>query len=195
MNEMEFSWRMVATLVWPVVVLAGLIIYRKWITERLTGLTFRFGSVEVALNAKVNTTAQDIGTALSHMEPAPYDEMANLVYLMPKVSKNIRKGIQAAFDKVCEALKKYYPDLGGIPRSQIPQKMDELVDNGQLDEDVASSVTKLYQLLGMQEWRSDRAGDTRGYAFLMLAEGAIPGIMRSAKVHGEGPFGPRTPTS
>jgi hypothetical protein len=103
MNEMEFSWRMVATLVWPVVVLVGLIVYRKWITERLTGLTLRFGSVEVALNAKVDRTAHDIGTALSHMEPAPYDEMASLVYLMPKVSKNIKKGIQAAFDKVCEA--------------------------------------------------------------------------------------------
>jgi hypothetical protein len=129
------------------------------------------------------------------MEPAPYDEMASLVYLMPKVSKNIKKGIQAAFDKVCEALKKYYPDLGGVPRSQIPQKMNELVDNGRLDEDVASSVTKLHELLGMQEWRSDRAGDTRGYAFLMLAEGAIQGIMRRAQVHDEGPFSKRTPTS
>jgi len=113
---------------------------------------------------------------------------------MPVVSKNMGEGIQAAFDRVCEALKKYYPQFCGIPRSQIPQKMDELVKKGHLHKDVASSVTKLYQLLGMREWNSDRAGDTRGYAFLMLAEGAIQGIMRSAKVHREGPFRPSAPT-
>jgi len=48
MSEMEFSWRMVATLAWPLVVLAGLIVYRKWITETLTSLRFKFGSVEAA---------------------------------------------------------------------------------------------------------------------------------------------------
>ena len=72
--------------------------------------------------------------------------------------------------------------------------MDKLVKEERLHKDVASSVTKLYELLGMREWNSDRAGDRRGYAFLMLAEGAIQGIIRSAKAHNEGPFGPSTPT-
>lgn len=36
----------------------------------------------------------------------------------------------------------------------------------------------------MPEWQKDQKGDTRGYAFLMLAEGAIHGILRSAKARG-----------
>jgi hypothetical protein len=35
---MEFTWRMAGTLIWPAVVLAGLIAYRPWITEKLESL-------------------------------------------------------------------------------------------------------------------------------------------------------------
>lgn len=49
-----------------------------------------------------------------------------------------------------------------------------------MEPDVALSVRQLYELLIMPEWQKDQAGDTRGYAFLMLAEGAIHGILRSA---------------
>ena len=92
MSEMEFSWRMVATLVWPLVVLTGLIVYRKWITKTLTSLTFKFGSVEVALNTKVDTTGQDIATALLEMkERTADDEIASLVDLMPVVCRNMGK--------------------------------------------------------------------------------------------------------
>ena len=184
MNGMEFSWRMVATLVWPLVVLAGLIVYRKWITHTLTSLTLKFGSVEVALNTKVDTTGQDIANAV--MNPnmpqlAADAESASMVDLMPVVNKNIGEGIQAAFNRVTEVLKENYPKLGEVPPSQILQEMDKLANKGQLDKGVASSVTKLSELLGMREWSSDRAGDTRGYAFLMLAEGAIQGIIRSSE--------------
>jgi hypothetical protein len=90
----------------------------------------------------------------------------------------------AAFDLVHQALKENYPQLRRVPRSQIPQALEGLVDSGLLDKDVALSVKQLYELLAMPEWNSDRAGDTRGYAFLMLAEGAIHGIIRSAQAHG-----------
>jgi hypothetical protein len=59
--------------------------------------------------------------------------------------------------------------------------MQALVDKGEMEPDVALSVTQLYELLEMPEWQKDQAGDTRGYAFLMLAEGAIHGILRSAQ--------------
>lgn len=179
---------MVATLAWPLVVLAGLIVYRKWITETLMSLRFKFGSAEVELSAKVDTTGQDIASALSEMSQPPADGKipTSLVDLIPVVTKNRRKGIHAAFDLVNQALKENYPDLRCALRSQIPQAMEDLVDRGLLDKDVASSVQQLYELLGMPEWNSDRAGDTRGYAFLMLAEGTIQGIIRSAQKHSVG---------
>jgi hypothetical protein len=37
-SHMEFTWRMVGTLIWPAAVLAGLIAYRPWITEKLESL-------------------------------------------------------------------------------------------------------------------------------------------------------------
>ena len=191
MSGMEFSWRMVAALAWPLVVLAVLIVYRKWITEKLTSLTFKFGSVEIALNTKVDTTGKSIASALWRMRRTSADgETPSLVDLMPTINRNIEKGIQAAFDRVQEALEKYYPQSRWVPPSQISQTADDLKNNGLLDKDVAASVTRLYELLEMPEWNSDRAGDTRGYAFLMLAEGAIQGIIRSAKVHSQGPFAP-----
>jgi hypothetical protein len=33
-DGMEFTWRMVGTLAWPIVVVVALIIYRKWIIAR-----------------------------------------------------------------------------------------------------------------------------------------------------------------
>jgi hypothetical protein len=186
MSGMEFSWRMVATLAWPLVVLAVLIVYRKWITQTFTSLKFKFGSVEAELNSKVDTTGREIASALSEM-PQPIEEgevPTSLVDLMPVVNRNRGDGIQDAFDLVHQALKENYPQLRRVPRSQIPQAVEGLASDGLLDKDVALSVKQLYELLGMPEWNSDRAGDTRGYAFLMLAEGAIHGIIRSAQAHG-----------
>jgi hypothetical protein len=186
MSGMEFSWRMVATLAWPLVVLAVLIIYRKWITETFTSLRFRFGAVEAELDSKVDATGRDIASALSEM-PQPIAEgeiPTSLVDLMPVVNRNRGDGIQAAFDVVHQALKANYPQLRRVPRSQIPQAVEGLVGSGLLEKDVGLSVSQLYELLGMPEWNADRTGDTRGYAFLMLAEGAIHGIIRSAQAHG-----------
>ena len=56
-----------------------------------------------------------------------------------------------------------------------------------MEPDVALSVKQLYELLVMPEWQQDQVGDTRGYAFLMLAEGAIHGILRSAQERGTTP--------
>jgi hypothetical protein len=189
MSGMEFAWRMVATLVWPLVILVILIVYRKWITGTLTSLRLRVGTVEAELNTKVDTTGRDIASALSEM-PRPIADgeiPASLVDLMPLVSKDRSDGMRAAFDLVHQALKENYPQLRRIPPSQLARAMQGLVDSELLDADVALSVEQLYELLEMPEWKSDPAGDTRGYAFLMLAEGAIHGILRSAQAHGAAP--------
>ena len=63
----------------------------------------------------------------------------------------------------------------------MPQAMQSLVDKREMEPNVAASVRQPQELLEMPEWNSDRVGDTRGYAFLMLAEGAIHEILRTAQ--------------
>jgi hypothetical protein len=187
MNGMEFTWRMFGTLAWPAVVVVGLVVYRKWITEKLTSLKFKLGLAEVELGVKVDKTGQDIASLLIGMPgQSSEDNMPmSLVDLMADVNKNRRNGIRKAFDQVRLVLNEYYPRLRRVGHDQLPEAMQDLVDRRLMDADVAESVTQLYELLKMPEWNSDNVGDTRGYAFLMLAEGVIHGIMRSAESHSE----------
>jgi hypothetical protein len=185
MNNMEFTWRMVGTLIWPVVVLAGLIAYRPWITERLESLRVKAGGFEgevKVLNAKVDTIGRDISTTLSEM-PQPTAEgqiPTSLVDFIPVVTRNRGQGLQTAFDQVLKALRDTYPQLRRVRPSQLTHVMQTLVDKREMDAGVAASVRQLQELLEMPEWSSDQVGDTRGYAFLMLAEGAIHEILRTA---------------
>jgi len=185
---MEFSWRMATTLAWPVVVLVGVVVFRKWIIQTLSKLRVKVGSVEFELNTKVEKTGQDIALALSAMpvEPAEGEIPTSLVDLLPMVSQNRDRSIRTAFRIVRRALDRYYPQLSSMGSAQLKDAVLDLADKGQLDADVAESVKKLQELLVMPEWDSDPVGDTRAYAFLMLAEGAIHGIIRSATAHDQG---------
>jgi hypothetical protein len=118
--------------------------------------------------------------------PQPADDgiPQSLVDLMATVSQDRMAGVHAAFDLVHRALKENYPQLRRVLPAQLPEAMDRLVAKGEMEPDVAQSVRQLYELLVMPEWQKDQAGDTRGYAFLMLAEGAIHGILRSAQARG-----------
>jgi hypothetical protein len=187
---MEFSWRMATTLVWPLIALVGIIVFRKWIIQS-SNFRFKVGSVELELNTKVEKTGQDIALALSAMpvEPAEGEIPKSLVDLLPMVSRNRDRSIRTSFRIVRRALDHYYPQLTSVGSAQLKDAVLELADKGQLDPDVAESVKKLQELLAMPEWDSDPVGDTRAYAFLMLAEGAIHGIIRSARVHGQGAGG------
>jgi hypothetical protein len=182
---------MATTLVWPVVALVGIIVFRKWIIQRLSNLRFKVGSVEFELNTKVEKTGQDIALALSSMpvEPAEGEIPTSLVDLLPMVRQSRDRSIRTAFRIVRRALDRYYPQLGPVGSSQLKDAVVDLADKGQLDPDVAESVKKLQELLVMPEWDSDPVGDTRAYAFIMLAEGAIHGIIRSAAAHGQGAGG------
>jgi hypothetical protein len=188
MDGMEFTWRMVGTLVWPFVIVLALIVYREWITEKLLSARVKFGSVEgevKVLNTKVDTVGRDVGLTLSEApRPAPHGEVPeSLVDLMPVVNRNRSEGIHEAFGLVRKALQNAYPQLLRVPPAQLAHTMQGLVDKGIMDADVALSVKHLYELLEMPEWNQDLVGDTRGYAFLMLAEGAIHGILRSTQAH------------
>jgi hypothetical protein len=58
---MEFTWRMIATLAWPAVIIVTVFVFRKWINERLESLGITLGSLSVqvkALNSKVNTVGR-----------------------------------------------------------------------------------------------------------------------------------------
>jgi hypothetical protein len=186
MGGMEFTWRMIATLAWPAVIIVTVFVLRKWIYERLESLGITLGSVSVqvkALNSKVNTVGEDISTTLSDNMPQPPGDgiPESLVDLMATVNKNPMEGVRAAFDVVQQALKQNYPQLRRVLPPQLPEAMQELVRKGEMEPDVELSVRQLYELLVMPEWQKDQTGDTRGYAFLMLAEGAIHGILRSAQ--------------
>jgi hypothetical protein len=188
-SNMEFTWRMVGTLIWPAVVLAVLIAYRSWITERLESLRVKAGGfegelkVQKALNTKVDTIGRDVGTTLSeNPQPTPEDEIpTSLVDLIPVVTKDRRDGLDTAFSLVLKALRDNYPQLRRVPPSQLAQTLQTLVDKREIGADVAASVRQLQELLEMPEWSDDQVGDTRGYAFLMLAEGAIHEILRTAQ--------------
>jgi len=186
MGGMEFTWRMIATLAWPAVVIVTVFVFRKWITERLESLGITLGSLTVqvkALNSKVNDVGENISITLSDNMPQPPSDGIpdSLVDLMATVNKNRMEGIRAAFDLVHQALTENYPQLRRVLPSQLPGAMQALVDKGEMEPDVELSVRQLYELLVMPEWQKDQTGDTRGYAFLMLAEGAIHGILRSAQ--------------
>ncbi len=140
------------------------------------------GEVKV-LNAKVDTIGRDLATTLSEMpQPTAEDEIpTSLVDLIPVVTRNRSEGLQAAFGIVLKALRDNYPQLRRVSPSQLPQAMQSLVDKREMDAGVAASVRQLQELLEMPEWNSDQAGDTRRYAFLMLAEGVIHEILRTAQ--------------
>lgn len=186
MSSMEFTWRMVGTLIWPVVALAALVFYQPWITKNLKFFRVKFGGFEgevEVLNAKVDTIGRDVATTLSEMpQPIAKGEIpTSLVDLIAVVTRNRSEGLHAAFGFVLNALRDNYPQLRRVPLSQLPRAMQSLVDKHEMEADVAASVRQLQELLEMPEWNSDQVGDTRGYAFLMLAEGAIHEILRTAQ--------------
>lgn len=183
---MEFTWRMVGTLIWPVVVAVVLIAYYPWITKRLGTFRVKAGGVEAevsVLDDKADKIGQDLSPSLWKMrEPITEDEVpTTLVDLIPVINKNRSEGLHAAFDLVVRAVKEHYPPLERVPPSQLKQAMQDLVADRGMEPDVAASVWQLQEFLEMPEWNEDKAGDTRGYAFLMLAEGAIHEILRTAQ--------------
>lgn len=192
MNGMEFSSNVITVLAWPLLVLFVLVVYRSWITSSISTATkdrqlkkFRLGPVEVEWFLKIDTVGQDVGDALKEMpdpssgEPVP----VSLVDLIGDINDNPRTGIRKAFRLVRKALDTSYPQLASVPQDRLSDAMRDLVRQGLLHAEVESAVSQLHKLLEMSDSDADMAGPARGYLFLLLAEGAIHGILRSAKIH------------
>ena len=194
MNGMEFSSNVITVLVWPLVVLFVLIVYRNWITSTITTATrdrqlkkFRLGPVEVEWFLKIDTAGKDVGDALKEMPDPLSDEPVpvSLVDLIDDINDNPRTGIRKAFRVVRRALDESYPELASVPQDRLPDALRDLVRRGVLHAEVESAISQLQKLLDMSDSDADMAGPAWGYQFLILAEGAIHGILRSAKLHAD----------
>lgn len=107
----------------------------------------------------------------------------SLVDFIDDVNSNPRSGIHKAFRLVRKALDESYPELASITQDRLSDAIEDLVRRGALHEDVANAISQLRKLLEMSDSDANMVDPARGYLFLMLAEGAIHGILRSAKIH------------
>lgn len=197
MSGMQFTSNLITVLVWPVVVLFVLIVYRGWITSTISSVTqgvrlkrVKAGPVEVEWDATIDAAGREVGGALTQM-PVPSGDGAvptSLVDLIDQVNKNPRAGIRTAFNLVLRALGESYPQLASVAPYQLSRAMQDLVRRGLLSAEVERAVSQLYQLLEISESSTGIADQTQGYEFLMLAEGAIHTILRSATAPASGDY-------
>jgi hypothetical protein len=186
MNGMEFTATLVNYLAWPAVILFVLIAYRRWLTSSLSPLiggvrSLRVKAAGVELESTFDVTGRDVAAALTKMPvPASGPVPTSLVDLIDVVNKNPREGIQAAFGLVRQALGLSYPQLDSVAPGQLVRAMQHLVRRGALDAEVESAVSQVYQLFEATTSGTDPADPAQGLQFLILAEGAIHAILRSA---------------
>lgn len=195
MTGMQFTSNLITVLAWPLVVLFVLIVYRRWITSTISSVTkgvklkrVKAGPVELEWDATIDATGRDVGDMLTQM-PVPAGDgpiPTSLVDLIDQVNKNPRAGIRTAFNLVLQALEQSYPELAGVPLYRLQNAMQDLIRRSVLSAEVARAVGQLYQLLEISQSSAEIADQTQGYEFLMLAEGAIHTILRSATAQASG---------
>ncbi len=187
MNGMQFTSNMITVLVWPVVILVLLVVYRRWITSTVSALTegvrvskLKIGPSEWSFT--VDKAGQNVAMALARM-PEPVSDgpvPTTLVDLIGDVNNNPHAGMRTAFYLVRQALGEFYPQLASVPPDQLSRATKDLARQGMLSTEVEWAVGQLYQLLEMSESDPGKTDPKQGYEFLMLAEGAIHAIVRSA---------------
>jgi hypothetical protein len=196
MNGMQFGSNVITVLAWPLVVLFVLVVYRRWITSNISAAIsfvkgrqvkkFKVGPFEVEWFLKIDTAGRDVGDALKEMRAdTTSDEpvRASLVDLIGDINDNPRTGIRKAFRRVRKALDEAYPELASVREERLSDAMRDLVRRDVLHPEVESAISQLQKLLEMSNSDADMADQARGYQFLLLAEGAIHGILRSARIH------------
>jgi len=186
MNGMQFSSTLITALAWPLIILSVLIVYRGWITTNISSGKFKLGPVEFEWFRKIDTAGQDVGDALKEMPPDSSSDgpvPTSLVDLIGDINNNSRIGIRKAFRLVRKALDNSYPEVASVTDDRLSDAMRDLVRRGVLHPEVQSAISQLQKLLDMSDSNGDMANRERGYLFLLLAEGAIHGILRSAKIH------------
>lgn len=188
-NGLEFTWHMIDILVWPVVALAVLLFYRDRVTTTVAAFVrgrpvkkFKLWQLEVEFEDACRNVAgalADTATLFRDDGPIP----TSLVDLIPVGGDNPRRAIHLAFQQVRRALSQVHPQLSDVSRSRLPASLRQLVRNGAMDEEVERAVTRLEHLLSLTD-ELEGIETAQANQFLMLAEGAIHAILRSAKPQG-----------
>jgi hypothetical protein len=196
---MEFAWRLTSILVWPVVVLTLLVLYRGWITSSLPKIAngrqikkLKAGPVELEWESAVDQAGRNVAGVLAETAVLPTDDdpvPTNLVDLIPLAAANPRRGIRVAFHQVRRAVADVYPQLASVASDDLPGALRGLVRTGALNAEVEWAIANLYQLLEASDSGRVPIDPAYAYQFLSLAEGAIHAILRSARP----PSVPRSP--
>jgi hypothetical protein len=196
MNGMQLSSNIITVLAWPIVVILALIVYRDWIMSSVPAATkaltkgrllkrAKIGPVEIEWSTEIGTVGEDVGSALKSMPPDAAESVpvpTSLVDLIEDVNSSPRSGIRKAFFLVRKALDQFYPDLASVPQERLPGAISDLARRGVLHPDVENAIVQLQKLLDRSNTDAE-VDKEQGYLFLLLAEGAIHGILRSAKIH------------
>jgi hypothetical protein len=147
---------------------------------------FKLGPIEFEWFSEISSAGQDLGNALKAMPlDASNGELVpmSLVDLIDDVNKNPRGGIRKAFRLVRKALDESYPWLASVTYDGLSDAIEDLARRGLLHDDVQEAISQLQKLLEMSNSDAGMVDPARGYLFLLLAEGAIHGILRSAEIH------------
>jgi hypothetical protein len=195
MSAMEFTWKMVSVLIWPLVVIVLGIVFRRALVAGFQTLTAGLRSVKAAgveLAFAIDNAWQDVTDVLAKMPEQPTrpgEVPTNLVDLYPLASRNPRRAVQEAFRHVRQALAKRFPATAGVSQGNLPDVMDGLVAHDAMNAEVEQAVRQVSRALAMIDHIGDQA-EARRQAFecIGLAEGAIHVILR-----GTAPRAPEQP--
>jgi hypothetical protein len=185
MGVMEFTWKMVSVLIWPLVVVLLGIIFRRALVAGFQTLTaglrsFKAAGVELAFtmdNAWRDVT--DVLATMPDQATKPGEVPTNLVDLYPMAAKNPRRAVRDAFRHVRDALAARFPATGGVAPGNLPDAMDGLVAHDAMSADVEQAVLQVSRALAMIEGVGNQ-DEARRLAFecIGLAESAIHVILR-----------------
>jgi hypothetical protein len=192
MGGMEFTWKMVSVLIWPlVVVVLGIVFRRALVTgfQTLTAGLRSFKAAGVELAFAMDNAWQDVTDVLATMPDQatkPGEVPTNLVDLYPMAAKNPRRAVRDAFRHVREALAKRFPATAGVPQGSLPDAMDGLVAHNAMSAEVEQAVRQVSRVLAMVD-RVGNQDEARRLAFecIGLAESAIHVIMRGTDTRAE----------
>jgi hypothetical protein len=187
MGGMEFTWKMVSVLVWPLVVIVLGIVFRRALVAGFQTLTaglrsFKAAGVELAF--AMDNAWQDVTDVLAGM-PAqstePGEVPTNLVDLYPLASKNPRRAVREAFRHIRQALAKRFPATSGVSQENLIETMDGMVAHNVMSAEVEQAVGQVSRVLSMIDHGGDRDEARRqAFEYIGLAEGAIHVILRGS---------------
>jgi hypothetical protein len=186
MGGMEFTWKMVSALVWPLVVIVLGVVFRRALVagfQTLTAGLRSFKAAGVELGFAMDNAWQDVTDVLAGMPgqvTEPGEVPTNLVDLYPLAAKNPRRAVREAFRHVRQALAQRFPATAGVSQENLAATMDSLVARNAMSGEVEQAVGQVARVLGMIDLIGDPDEARRqALEYIGLAEGAIHVILRA----------------